>query len=103
MKPTTHLAELGEVVLEAEGALPQTRLVVADWVGLVQLLPVGLATGNAHHLAGHHLACTQEHGLHSPGDAAFQGKHTSRPTVWATCVIKSVGAVSLLLLATFAT
>ena len=57
-----HLAELGEVVLVAEGALPQARLVVAD--GLVVALPLGPPVSDARHHAGHQLPCRGAGGSH---------------------------------------
>lgn len=44
-----YLAELGEVVLLAEGALPQARLVIPD--GLVVALPLGPPVGYPRHVA----------------------------------------------------
>ena len=53
----TNLTELREVVLMTEWTLPQPGLLAPHWVGLIQLLPVGLLGGKASHAAHHQLAC----------------------------------------------
>ena len=50
-----HLGQLGEVVLPAEGALPQVALALSQRGGLVQLLPLGLLVLEARDLRLHQL------------------------------------------------
>ena len=59
MGSRTHLAELGKVALVTEWTLPETGVVVAHRVGLVELVTDRFFVTDAHHTAQHQLTCEQ--------------------------------------------
>lgn len=77
----TYITQLRELAGVTEWTLPQSGLVISDWVGLIQLVTLRSFVGDAVHLHLDKFSCSQTEAMYKSHDSLAQTTNCINNTV----------------------